>query len=129
VRNASLAQQWRRNFVDNMIDGDYVLCTRGFGNFSYRLYEALCCGRIPVFVNTDCVLPYEHLIDWRQYCVWVEEYEIDMIGDIVARFHAGLSDTDFHDLQRACRRLWDEWLSPTGFFANFHRHFPDLTLC
>jgi len=22
----------------------------------------------------------------------------------------------------ACRRLWEEWLSPEAFFANFHRH-------
>lgn len=32
-----------------MTGSDYVLCTRGNGNYSIRFYEALCRGRIPVF--------------------------------------------------------------------------------
>jgi hypothetical protein len=33
------------------------------------------------------------------------------------------SPPEFVDLQHECRRLWQEWLSPEGFFANFYRHF------
>src|SRR5205823_99398 len=49
----------RQEFVDNLLGGDYALCVRGAGNFSYRFYEALSAGRIPVLVDTDCVLPYD----------------------------------------------------------------------
>ena len=51
--------QARTGYVENLVASDYVLCARGAGNFSYRLYETLSCGRIPVFVDTDCVLPHE----------------------------------------------------------------------
>jgi hypothetical protein len=27
--------------------------------------------------------------------------------------------------QAEMRRLWEEWISPAGFFSNFHRHFKE----
>lgn len=113
----------RRDYVQNMIDSDYTLCVRGAGNFSFRLYETLCSGRIPVFIDTDSMLPYDFAVDWKQYCVWVDQREIDQIGVKVAAFHESLSPQEFIDLQHECRKFWQEWLSPEGFFGNFYRHF------
>jgi Exostosin family len=113
----------RQQFVDNMLNSDYILCTRGGGNFSYRFYESLSCGRIPVLINTDCELPFEQWIDWKRYCVWVEEADLPYLGDRIREFHARLTPQQFQDLQIECRKLWLEWLSPQGFFANFHRYF------
>lgn len=113
----------RAAYVRNMLESDYVLCTRGIGNFSYRLYETLSMGRIPVFVDTDCVLPLDFDIEWRDYCVWVDEAEIDRIGDRVLEFQESLSDAELEERQHACRRLWETHISPQGFFASFHRHF------
>lgn len=112
-------QKTRREYLQNMVESDYVLCTRGAGNFSYRLYEALSCGRIPILVDTDCVLPYQSEIDWKTYCVWVDERDVVSIGDRVGKFHASLSEQEFVDLQYRCRRLWETHLSPEGFFKNF----------
>ena len=116
-------RQSRMEFVENMVGSDYILCLRGAGNFSYRLYETLSCGRIPVFVDTDCVLPYERWIDWRRHCIWVEEKDLPHIAERVAEFHDTLTEQEFQNRQRACRRLWEQWLSPVGYFANFYRHF------
>ncbi|MBI3583565.1 MAG: exostosin family protein [Nitrospinae bacterium] len=113
----------RQEYVQNMVESDYILCARGGGNFSYRLYETLSCGRIPVFINTDCVLPYHSEINWKKYCVWLDENEVDRTAEKVAEFHEALSPDDFVNLQKRCRKLWEDWLSPVGFFANFHRHF------
>src|SRR3989338_830174 len=113
----------RQEYVQNMIESDYIHCTRGGGNFSYRLYETLSCGRIPVFINTDCVLPYHSDINWKEYCVWVDETEVDRTAEKVIDFHKTLSPEDFTELQKRCHKLWEDWLSPVGFFANFYRHF------
>lgn len=118
----ALMRKARLEYVRNMIESDYILCVRGAGNFSYRLYETLCCGRIPVFVDTDCVLPYDFDIEWKKYCVWVDESELSLIAEKVAEFHRNLSPQDFVELQHECRRLWEQRLSPEGFFANFYRH-------
>src|SRR5262249_45387393 len=96
----------RRLYVQTLVNSDYGLCARGAGNFSYRLYETLSVGRIPVFVDTDCVLPFDFHLRWRDYCVWVDESELDRIGDRVLEFHERLSDSEFEDLQRECRLLW-----------------------
>lgn len=117
------AHRARQQYVQNMVGSDYILCARGGGNFSFRLYEALSCGRIPLFVDTDCVLPYHSEIDWKAYCVWVDEKDIDHIGERVAEFHKSLSLCEFTDLQQRCQRLWENYLSPEGFFMNFYRHF------
>lgn len=118
-----LTLQQRQKFVENMLDSDYILCTRGGGNFSYRFYETLSCGRIPVLINTDCKLPFERWIDWKKYCVWVEEEDLPHLGKRIGEFHDRLTPGQFQDLQLECRQLWVEWLSPQGFLANFHRYF------
>jgi hypothetical protein len=119
----ALLQKVRLEFVRNMIESDYIVCARGGGNFSYRLYETLCCGRIPVFIDTDCVLPYDFATDWKKYCVWIDQGELPLIAKKVAEFHSNLSPQGFVSLQRECRTFWDRCLSPEGFFVNFHRHF------
>ncbi len=113
----------RFEFVQNMAQSDYILCCRGSANYSNRLFEVLCCGRIPIFIDTDCVLPYDFAIDWKKYCVWVDEKELPQIAEKVAEFHNNLSPQEFVELQHECRRLWKEWLSPEGFYANLYRHF------
>lgn len=112
----------RDEYVRNMVESDYILCSRGAGNFSYRLYETLCCGRIPIFVDTDSVLPYDFAVDWRDYCVWVDESELESIGDRVVTFHEELAEHEFVERQRECRRFWEEYLAPEGFFGRFHEH-------
>jgi len=119
----AMMQRSRQEYVQNMVESDYILCARGGGNFSYRLYETLSCGRIPLFVDTDCVLPYHSEINWKEYSVWVDEREIDQTDEKIDAFHKSLKIENFLELQQKCRRLWDERLSPHGFFANFHRHF------
>jgi hypothetical protein len=113
----------RREFLENILDSDYVLCARGDGNCSIRVYETLCLGRIPVIVDTDLVMPYDFLLPWRDYGVWIDRSEVGNIGAKVAEFHEGLGEREFEDLQRECRRLWEQYLSPVGFFRHFHRHF------
>ncbi|BAZ40632.1 hypothetical protein NIES4101_65930 [Calothrix sp. NIES-4101] len=117
-----MAEKLRLEYVQNIIDCDYVVCCSGYENYSMRLYETLSCGRIPVFINTDCVLPYDFTINWKKYCVWVDESEISSIAEKIVDFHNSLSAQEFVELQYQCRRLWEEWLSPEGFFRNLFRH-------
>jgi hypothetical protein len=113
----------RREFLDNIQQTDYTVCIRGTGNYSQRLYETLALGRIPIFVNTDCILPYDHQIEWRDYCVWVEQDELDQLPQKVADFHNHLDETAFQTLQKRCRQLWITRLSFSGFHDHFTEHF------
>ncbi len=124
--DGDLFQKVRQDYVHNMLDSDYALCVRGAGNFSWRFYEAMSCGRVPLFIDTDCGLPYDWLMDWRQQFVWVEEQDVPSVAERLVRFHNSLSPEDFQNLQINCRKWWEDWLSPVGFFTNFYRHFERL---
>jgi hypothetical protein len=121
--NYDLTRKTFRDYVANMFESDYILCCRGKGNYSIRLYEALCCGRIPVFINTDCALPFQDQLDWKKHCVWVESYELPLIEEKILRFHDALTDRDFCELQKQCRELYMNFISPLGYFTNFYRFF------
>lgn len=104
-------------FDDNLRSSTYALCVRGTGNFSARFYEALSFGRVPLFVDTSCVLPFEDEIDWRERCVWVEESEVGEIADRLVAEHdrddpAGLRS------ETGLRALWEDRLTQSGFFRH-----------
>ena len=112
----------RREFVDNILGSDYVLCARGWANCSIRFFETLSLGRIPALVDTDCVLPYDFAIDWNNFRVRLDESRPGHAARAIGKFHAVLAPGEFEERQRACRRLWEEWFSPLGFFKNLHQH-------
>ena len=113
----------RHEFHENMKNSDYVLCARGAGNFSYRFYETLMSGRIPVFVNTDCVLPFDDFVDWFSFFPTIEYHEIDKIEERILEFHSNMDNESYIELQKTLRSLWEQFLSPTGFFQNIYRYF------
>ena len=106
-----------RLFAQNVIQNPYTLCVRGGGNFSVRFYEVLSAGRIPVFVDTDCVLPAEDHVPWKDLCVWVDSRRVDQIGTILANFHARLDTDRLADLQRTILKAWQTHICPDAFYS------------
>ena len=103
-------------FYNNIKASDYVVCMRGAGNFSTRLYETLAMGRIPVFVNTDCLLPLEDTINWKQHVVWVEYNQRHLIADKISEFHNTHNEDSLNGLFKKNRRLWEDYLNLYSFF-------------
>ena len=106
----------RKEYANNMINSTYALVARGGGNFSYRLYEVLSCGRIPVFINTDCMLPFDSTIDWKKHVVWVEENELNKIDEKIVSFHIEKSNEELKNIQISNRELYENFISPIGFY-------------
>jgi hypothetical protein len=50
------------------------------------------------------------------------QVDLRSVADRGGRVHASILGEEFEELRVACRRLWEERLSPEAFFANFHRH-------
>ena len=117
----------RELYIRSILESDYVLCIRGAGNWSYRFYETLSAGRIPVFVNTDCCLPLNDTIAWRRHCVWIEMDELDRLPERICAFHDGLDDDTFRGLQATNRQLWVERLQPLAFWRQELRRLLDHT--
>lgn len=113
----------RREYFENMENNLFVFCYRGCGNFSYRFYETLMMGRIPVLINTDCVFPFWNEIKNHNIGVIVEEKNIidnkvDLITEIKKYYEK--YENNLSDIQTNNRRLWEKYYSPIGFLNNIN---------
>jgi len=121
TEDKSLHHPVKVEFVNNILNSDYTVCMRGGGNFSVRFYETLCLGRIPIFIDTDCLLPFQDEIDYKSYFPWIDLKDLPYAAEIIRNFHNKLSEDDFIDLQKACRKLWEEHMTQDGFHRDFVR--------
>jgi hypothetical protein len=108
-------------FLKNLLDNAYTLCLRGKGNFSFRFYEVLSAARVPLFVDTRCVLPFEDELDWPRLLAWCDGREVSAIGDRVRAFHATFDGGAFVAHQHRLREAWQSHLSPLGFVRQLAR--------
>ena len=122
ARNEEEQRRTTIEYYANIRKSDYVVCVRGGGNFSVRFYETLMMGRIPVFINTDCLLPFPEIIPWKEHMVWVEWQERHRIAEKILDFHGSLSPEKFIELQHRNRRLWKETLSVAGILSSLRNH-------
>ncbi len=106
---------FRRRFVEMMWASAFVLCPRGYGTSSMRLFEAMRVGRPPVIVADDWVEPVGPA--WERFSVRVREADA---GSIPARLEA--LEPEAGAMGRLARREWEEWYSPPVLF---HRTVED----
>lgn len=125
AKNTSEQERTTKEYYDNLLQSDYVLCVRGAGNFSVRLYETLLMGKIPIFVNTDCLLPLADEVDWKQHVVWVEWEERHLIVEKVLFFHESLNSESFKNIQLQNRYLWSEKLTVNYFLEKIYKGLHD----
>lgn len=90
----------RSRFVDDLRQSRFILCPRGNGLSSIRLFEALEAGRVPVIISDALLLPA--CVDWSACAVQVPEAALDQIP---ARLAA--RDADWPRLARNARREWE----------------------
>jgi hypothetical protein len=112
----------RLEYMQNLFAGDYNLVVRGGGNFSIRLFEVLASGRIPLFIDTDCVLPLDDVIDWKKHLLYVNFREIGFLERILLDFHHTISNDEFIQRQIDCRKFWERYLTPVGFLSQLYRY-------
>ncbi|WAC01956.1 exostosin family protein [Lacinutrix neustonica] len=110
-------------FYENIFNNAYTFCSRGVGNFSVRFYETLAMGRIPVLLNTDCKLPLDSEIDWKNHCVIIKEAEVKTMPEKIVAFHERLSNEAFENLQLNNRKLWETKLMRHAYFIAIHEVF------
>lgn len=112
-----------KEFYNNIYESPYTFCIRGGGNFSVRFYETLAVGRIPVLLDTDCLLPLSNLIDWSQHALIIQNSDETSISEEIINFHSKISSQDFKNLQIKNKKLWESYLTRHTFFRHIHDAF------
>lgn len=106
----------RKEYVDVLLNSDFILAPKGDGNFSVRFYEALSLGRIPILIDTDCVLPLSEKIDYDLFIVRVPYTQINNTPQIVSDLFQRLSNTEFIEMQQRARFAYEKYLRYDSFF-------------
>ena len=84
----------------------FVLCPRGYGPNSVRMYETLALGRIPIIISDGFKLPLEQQIPYKKFCIAVDESKLDQIPSIVDNF---LENHDWNDACQSARKVYNQY--------------------
>ena len=79
----TVSQQKLEEFINITQRSWFTLCPRGYGLQSFRIFETLQLGSIPIFVYDIEWFPFKEFIDWTTFCVCVHEKDINRIPDII----------------------------------------------
>ncbi len=85
----------------------FSLCPRGYGATSYRLYEAMQLGAIPVYVSNKHLLPWSDELDWSEFCIVVNEKQIKDVLQLTL----GLTNSKVKEMQNRLNGLWETHFS------------------
>jgi len=96
-------------YADIMEKSKFVLCPRGVGTSSWRLFETMKMGRAPVIISDQWVQPVGP--DWAAVSIRVPEKD-------VARIPRILQDREHEasGMGLAARSQWEKWYSKTSCF-------------
>lgn len=87
----------------------FVLCPRGVGTSSMRIFEAMRAGRVPVVISDDWVEPPGP--NWAAFSLRVSESSVAEVPERLRRLaHAAA------EMGRASREAWEQWFSPEACF-------------
>jgi hypothetical protein len=74
---------WR----DVMARSIFSLCPRGLGRTSFRLYEALSVGSIPIYLWDDIEwLPYREELDWAEFSISLPIGRVSELPEILRSY-------------------------------------------
>ena len=88
----------------------FTLCPRGFGRTSYRLYESMQLGSVPIYFYDDKFLPYEDEINWKDICIMIP---FDRIEDSF-RIMKLKTEVDIGEYRENIQKLYKKYFTREG---------------
>jgi len=110
----------QKEFADTIWRSKFVLCPRGVGMSSIRLFETMQSGRVPVIIS-DHWVPCSY-IDWSKFSLRVRERDIGRLPEICQD-----NEHRWVEMAREARRTWVEWFSEAGLAKLIGTSLLDIT--
>lgn len=95
----------KRDYADVLRQSKFILCPRGFGPGSFRMFEAMQAGRVPVIISDAYVKPAG--IDWDSCSLTIPESRIAEIPETIRR-----RMDDWECMAETARKVWEFNFSP-----------------
>ena len=106
--------QHKTDFINHLRTTKFILCPRGYGVGSARLFETMKAGRVPVIISDKYVLPSD--VDWQACSLRVKQSEIDSIPGLIEN-----NIDRWHLMASAARAEWESNFSDAGILSYIGR--------
>jgi len=98
-------------FVDVTGRSTFALAPRGYGPSSYRLYEAMALGAVPVYVWADVEwLPWREALDWDALALRGEAADLERIPELLR----SLSADEIQAKREAAAAVFEDYFTLRG---------------
>jgi len=101
---------YRNAYVDSILDSRFVLCPRGYATSTFRMYEAMQLGRVPVVLSDAWTAPRGP--DWDTCVLRVAEAEWSRLPAILRA-----AEPRWASMAEQARSAWEEWFSDRAHVA------------
>ena len=102
-------RNFQRRYLETTWASHFVLCPRGYGASSIRLFETMRAGRAPVILADAWVAPEGPC--WERFSLRVAEADWRSLPTLLAA-----REHDAAEMGRLARQQWEEWFSPPVLF-------------
>jgi len=104
-----------RELVGNSLFG---LCPRGYGPTSFRLYETIQMGCIPIIISDEFWLPFEQYISWNKIALLVTP---DRIAEIPVLVNNLIDSGDYETMLEYGKYCYENYFSWKGIRTTVQR--------
>lgn len=111
--------QARKEYLDSIVNADFVIAPKGDGNYSNRFLKTLCLGRFPVLTDTNVVLPLEDVIDYSLISVRVPMNRVHETPEYIREFYDSLTLEEWQQRQQLARDVFEKYLRQDSFLRYF----------
>jgi hypothetical protein len=109
------AEQFQRRYAEVSASSKFIVCPRGAGVSSMRLFEAMELGCVPVIVSDDWVPPSGPR--WEDFSIRVRERNLHQLEAIIVEREA-----DWEAMATLAREEWFHWFQEKNFLRQIvHR--------
>jgi hypothetical protein len=105
-------QSAQSRYRETVLDSRFVLCPRGHGRSSFRIFETLSAGRVPVIISDGWCPPPG--VDWGTCSLRVAESDAPFISAIVED-----AIDDWPDLAAGAQQVWSSHFAPSRRWHTF----------
>jgi hypothetical protein len=99
-------QSLKKQFVTDMTKSKFVLCPRGTGSSSYRIFESMQVARVPVIIADSWSPPPGP--DWSKFSIRVRQSQIGQLPTILSS-----REPQWESMGQLARKAWEEFYSPS----------------
>ena len=115
VENTPVGLHRRELFIQSLAESKMVLAARGGGLSSYRFFEAMSAGRIPILLADDWELPCKDLIKWDKCMIQIPESEARQVGPFLADYLSKTSNRTLAEMGLYAYAAWHCYLAPDAW--------------